>query len=150
MCSPNCSQRLAARASTAWLRNRFFEQHCKLFHHRPFVWHIWDGNKNGFQCLVNAHKLTGPDGEGRRTLETITYSYLVGWIDRQREDQKEGKEGSDGRLAAALELQDQLKEDPRWRAALRPFHPLETAPRTAAQVGIPTLTMVYGSIFARS
>ena len=93
-----------------WLRNRFFEQHCKLFHHRPFVWHIWDGNKNGFQCLVNAHKLTGPDGEGRRTLETITYSYLVGWIDRQREDQKEGKEGSDGRLAAALELQDQLKK----------------------------------------
>ena len=93
-----------------WLRNRFFEQHCKLFHHRPFVWHIWDGNKNGFQCLVNAHKLTGPDGEGRRTLETITYSYLVGWIDRQREDQKEGKEGSDGRLAAALELQDQLEK----------------------------------------
>ena len=93
-----------------WLRNRFFEQHCKLFHHHPFVWHIWDGNKNGFQCLVNAHKLTGPDGEGRRTLETITYSYLGGWIDRQREDQKEGKEGSDGRLAAALELQDQLKK----------------------------------------
>ena len=93
-----------------WLRNRFFAQHCKLFHHRPFVWHIWDGNKNGFQCLVNAHKLTGPDGEGRRTLETITYSYLGGWINRQREDQKEGKEGSDGRLAAALELQDQLEK----------------------------------------
>ena len=94
----------------AWLRNRFFEQHCKLFHHRPFVWHIWDGNMDGFHCLVNAHKLTGPDDEGRRTLETITYSYLGGWIDRQREDQKEGKEGSDGRLAAALELQDQLKK----------------------------------------
>ena len=93
-----------------WLRNRFFEQHCKLFHHRPFVWHIWDGNKDGFHCLVNAHKLTGPNGEGRRTLETITYSYLGGWIDRQREDQKEGKEGADGLLAAALGLQDQLKK----------------------------------------
>ena len=93
-----------------WLRNRFFEQHCKLFHQRPFVWHIWDGNKDGFHCLVNAHKLSGPDGEGRRTLETITYSYLGGWIDRQREDQKEGKEGADGLLAAALGLQDQLKK----------------------------------------
>ena len=93
-----------------WLRNRFFEQHCKLFHHRPFVWHIWDGKKDGFHCLVNAHKLTGPDGEGRRTLEAITYSYLGGWIDRQRADQKDGKEGADGRLAAALGLQDQLKK----------------------------------------
>ena len=93
-----------------WLRNRFFEQHCKLFHHRPFVWHIWDGNKDGFHCIVNAHKLTGPNGEGRRTLEAITYSYLGSWIDRQRADQKEGKEGADGRLVAALELQDQLKK----------------------------------------
>ena len=23
-----------------WLRDEFFEQHCKLFHNRPFVWHI--------------------------------------------------------------------------------------------------------------
>ena len=92
-----------------WLRNRFFEQHCKKFNHRPFVWHIWDGNKDGFHCLVNAHKLTGPAGEGRRTLEAITYSYLGSWIDRQRADQKDGKEGADGLLAAALGLQDQLK-----------------------------------------
>ena len=93
-----------------WLRNRFFEQHCKLFYHRPFVWHIWDGNKDGFHCLVNAQKLTGPDGEGRRTLEAITYSYLGDWIDRQRAEQKEGREGADGLLAGALGLQDQLKK----------------------------------------
>ena len=32
-----------------WLRNRFFEQHCKLFHQRPFVWHVWDGRRrDGF------------------------------------------------------------------------------------------------------
>ncbi len=91
-----------------WLRDRFFEEHCRIFHHRPFVWHIWDGNREGFHCLVNAHKLTGPDGEGRRTLEAVTYSYLGDWIDRQKVDQAESKEGADARLAAAKDLQGQL------------------------------------------
>ena len=40
-----------------WLRDGFFEQHCKLFHQRPFIWHIWDGRKDGFSALVNYHKL---------------------------------------------------------------------------------------------
>ncbi len=93
-----------------WLRDRFFEEHCKLFHHRPFVWHIWDGNRDGFHCLVNAHTITGEDGEGRRILEAITYAYLGDWIDRQRADQQEGKEGSDARLAAAQNLQGQLRK----------------------------------------
>lgn len=93
-----------------WLRDKFFEEHCKLFHHRPFVWHIWDGNKDGFHCLVNAHKLTGPGGEGRRTLGAITYSYLGDWIDRQKADQQEGKEGADARLASAQDLQGQLEK----------------------------------------
>ena len=93
-----------------WLRDRFFEEHCKLFHHRPFVWHIWDGNKDGFHCLVNAHKLTGPDGEGRRTLQAITYSYLGDWIDRQKAEQADGKEGADARLAAAQDLAGQLEK----------------------------------------
>jgi len=91
-----------------WLRDRFFAEHCKLFHHRPFVWHLWDGNKHGFHCLVNAHKLTGPQGEGHRTLEKITWSYLTDWIERQRADQEQGKEGADARLAAALDLKAQL------------------------------------------
>src|SRR5690606_32212804 len=26
-----------------WLRDEFFGQHCVLFHHHPFIWHIWDG-----------------------------------------------------------------------------------------------------------
>ena len=26
-----------------WLRDEFFEQHAKLFHDRPFIWHLWDG-----------------------------------------------------------------------------------------------------------
>ncbi len=43
-----------------WLLNEFFDQHCKLFHNRPFVWHIWDGRKDGFNVLVNYHRLAAP------------------------------------------------------------------------------------------
>ena len=92
-----------------WLRGNFFEQHCRLFHNRPFVWHIWDGRSDGFAALVNYHRLAGPDGEGRRTLESLTYRYLGDWIERQRADQQEGKAGADARLAAALDLQVQLE-----------------------------------------
>ncbi len=99
-----------AASLAVWLRDKFFEEHCKLFGHRPFVWHIWDGNKDGFHCLVNTHRLTGSDGEGRRTLEAITYSYLNDWIGRQEAAQQAGQEGADARLAAAQELQGQLEK----------------------------------------
>jgi hypothetical protein len=92
-----------------WLRDAFSEEHCKLFHHRPFVWHIWDGRRDGFHALINYHRLAGPDGEGRRTLEALAYSYLGDWIERQKTEQHEGKAGADGRLAAALDLQAQLE-----------------------------------------
>ena len=93
-----------------WLRESFFEQHSKMFQSRPFIWHIWDGRKDGFHALVNYHKLAGSDGQGRRTLESLTYSYLGEWIDRQRSDQQNQVEGSDARLAAALTLQDELEK----------------------------------------
>jgi len=91
-----------------WLRDSFFEQHLKLFHQRPFVWHIWDGLRDGFHCLVNYHRLAGPDGQGRRTLEKIAYEYLGDWITRQKAQQAAGEEGADGRVAAAEHLRDQL------------------------------------------
>lgn len=93
-----------------WLRESFFDEHCDLFHHRPFIWHIWDGRKDGFHALVNYHTLAAPAGGGRRLLESVAYSYLGGWIDRQKAEQREGKDGADARLAAALDLQDQLKK----------------------------------------
>ena len=99
-----------ATSLDAWLRDKFFEEHCRLFNHRPFIWHIWDGNLSGFHCLVNAHKLAGPDGEGRRTLEAITYSYLGGWVDRQKDNQKAMVEGADAHLASAQDLQKQLEK----------------------------------------
>ena len=92
-----------------WLRNHFFEGHCRLFHHRPFVWHIWDGLPDGFSALVNYHRLAGPDGEGRLTLESLTYSYLGDWIERQRAALRQETPGADARLAAALELKTQLE-----------------------------------------
>jgi hypothetical protein len=91
-----------------WLRDGFFEQHCALFHQRPFVWHIWDGRRDGFHALVNYHRLAAPKGEGRRTLEKLLYSYLGDWIDRQRADQKAGLEGADARVAAAEQLKTEL------------------------------------------
>jgi hypothetical protein len=91
-----------------WLRDSFFEQHLKLFHQRPFVWHVWDGLRDGFHCLVNYHRLAGPDGQGRRTLEKIAYEYLGDWINRQKAQQAAGEEGADARVAAAVHLQEQL------------------------------------------
>ena len=92
-----------------WLRNRFFEQHCKLFHNRPFIWHIWDGRKHdGFHALVNYHKLAATDGQGRRCLEALAYSYLGDWITRQQDGVSREEPGAEDRLAAALVLQERL------------------------------------------
>jgi len=102
--------RRAAADLGDWLRQNFFAEHCKLFQSRPFIWQIWDGNPNGFSALVNYHKLAAPKGQGRKTLELLTYTYLGDWIDRQKLDLAEGVNGADDRLAAALDLQGQLKK----------------------------------------
>ena len=92
-----------------WLRNHFFEQHFRLFHHRPFVWHIWDGRRHdGFHALVSYHKLVESDGKGRRLLESLTYSYLGDWIARQRDGVQRDEVGAADRLAAAEALQKRL------------------------------------------
>jgi hypothetical protein len=91
-----------------WLLNEFFEQHCKLFHNRPFVWHIWDGRKDGFNVLVNYHKLAAPGDAGRQLLEKLTYDYLKDWIDRQRDGVKANAAGAEARLAAAIKLEKEL------------------------------------------
>ena len=57
-----------------WLRDRAFRQHCALFHNRPFLWHIWDGQKDGFAAIVYYHRLN------RANLEKLTFSLLGDWI----------------------------------------------------------------------
>ena len=85
-----------------WLRDEYFEQHCALFHQRPFVWHIWDGRKDGFHALANYHKLD------RTALQKLTYSYLGDWIRQQSEDAKADRPGAADRLGAAQALQAEL------------------------------------------
>jgi hypothetical protein len=85
-----------------WLRDEFFEQHCRMFHNRPFIWHVWDGRKDGFSALVNYHRLD------HNTLKKLTYSYLGDWIRQQRYDVREDKVGAAERLGAAQDLQAEL------------------------------------------
>src|SRR5690625_365928 len=86
-----------------WLYNNFFEQHCRLFQNRPFIWHIWDGLKDGFNVLVNYHKL---DKAG---LERLIYTYLGDWIRTQQEGVQTGIDGAEERLAAAESLKTELE-----------------------------------------
>lgn len=92
-----------------WLRDRFFEEHCAQFHQRPFIWHLWDGRKDGFHALVNYHRIAN-GAKGRQLLETLAYAYLGEWIDRQRRGVAAAETGADARLAAALELQGELRK----------------------------------------
>lgn len=119
------------RSLENWLRTRFFAQHCDLFHQRPFVWHIWDGLENGFGAFVHYHRLAEPNGEGRRTLEKLIYTYIGDWIERQRMEQKEGIEGADARVAAAEHLKRELERilegEPPYDIFIR-WKPLSTQP----------------------
>jgi hypothetical protein len=90
------------RTLEEWLRDAFFDQHCKLFHQRPFIWHVWDGRKDGFAALVNCHRLD------RRLLERLAFRYVNDWTRRQEGEVRSGVGGSEARLAAAQELQRKL------------------------------------------
>jgi hypothetical protein len=86
-----------------WLRDKFFLQHCKRFQHRPFIWHIWDGLRDGFAALVNYHTFDG------KALESLIYTYLGDWISRQQEDIRNSVDGAQEKLAAAEDLKKRLE-----------------------------------------
>jgi len=86
-----------------WLRDSFFAQHVKLFDSRPFLWHIWDGRRDGFSVIGNYHKLD------RQMLEKLTFTTLGAWIDRQKHEVRAERAGADARLAAAEDLQRRLQ-----------------------------------------
>ena len=94
---------VGSKSLSLWLRDKFFEQHCKLFQHRPFIWHIWDGLNDGFSALVNYHKL---DKAG---LERLIYTYLGDWIRTQQAGMASGEDGAQERLIAAEALERELE-----------------------------------------
>lgn len=93
----------AGKSLESWLRDKFFTQHYKLFGHRPFIWQIWDGLKDGFSALVNYHKLD------RKNLETLIYTYLGDWISKQKSAMVDGIEGAEEKLNAAISLKKKLE-----------------------------------------
>lgn len=95
---------VSASSLEAWLRDKFFEQHCKLFANRPFIWQVWDGLKDGFSAVINYHKLTADN------LDRLIYTYLGDWIRTQEQGVKDKKDGADIRLAAALNLKTELEK----------------------------------------
>jgi hypothetical protein len=107
--SPALLQDLLARAGApgkdleAWLRDDFFASHARLFHNRPFIWHIWDGRHDGFSALLNYHRLDS------QLLNRITYTLLGAWIELQRDQARRGDPGAEKRLAAAQQLQRKLE-----------------------------------------
>lgn len=106
---PNVLDKLLADVECAgkgldiWLRDKFFEQHAKRFHHCPFIWHVWDGLKDGFAALVNYHKLDA------KSLERLIHTYLGDWIRQQEAGVRDGVDGAQTRLAAAQDLKRRLE-----------------------------------------
>lgn len=91
-----------------WLRDRFFTGHCRLFRNRPFIWHLWDGRRDGFAALVNYHRLTAAN------LKRLISVYLDPWIDQQRRLARErgpaaGRRPAAARLTAAEALRARLE-----------------------------------------
>jgi hypothetical protein len=93
----------AGKSLESWLREKFFTQHCQLFHHRPFIWQVWDGLNDGFSALINYHKLD------KKLLETLIFTYLGDWINRQKSDLDSGIDGADEKIAAAENLKTKLE-----------------------------------------
>lgn len=106
---PIVLERLLAEADCAgkglevWLRDKFFEQHARRFNHSPFVWHVWDGLKDGFAALVNYHCLD------EKNLERLIHTYLGDWIRTQEAGVHNGADGASQRLAAAMDLKRRLE-----------------------------------------
>lgn len=86
-----------------WLRDKFFAQHVARFQKRPFIWHVWDGHKEGFSALVNVHTLT------RAKLQTLIHTYLGDWITQQKRAVDAGDGDATLRLARAKGLNDKLE-----------------------------------------
>ena len=123
------------RSLDEWLRDRFFAEHCKLFHNRPFIWHIWDGRS---ERLSRSGQLPPPLWPGRRRAPNprrgarLPPSWASGSTvsGRRRPKARRGGRRPPSRRTGPP---TPVGSHPGGRAALRPLRPLATAPRTAAR-----------------
>lgn len=96
-----------------WLRDRAFRQHCALFHNRPFLWQVWDGQKDGFSAVLYYHRLD------HAALQKLTYTLLGAWITRREAEKDERRveaaEVLKQKLEAILEGEAPLDIFVRWK-----------------------------------
>lgn len=85
-----------------WLRNAFFEEHCRIFKNRPFIWQIWDGCAGGFSVLLNYHMLSQDKLE-------LVMKHLKDWIDFHWKTRRAGP-GLRRIISAAEKLHNRLEE----------------------------------------
>lgn len=83
--------------------DQFFEQYAKRFNHRPFIWHVWDGLKDGFAALVSYPKL------GTRNLERLIHTYLGDWLRQQEAGVRDCIDSAPTRRAATQDLKRRIE-----------------------------------------
>jgi len=131
----------AGKGLDVWLREKFFEQHAKRFHHRPFIWHVWDGLKDGFAALVNYHQLD------HKKLERLIHTYLAtGFASRRPACARAWTVPHPTGRCAGPEAP--TGAHPGRRAALRHFCPLGRSSPNSPSAGTPTSTTACGSTSA--
>ena len=81
-----------------WLRDRAFRQHCVLFQQRPFLWHVWDGLKDGFSAFLHYHRLD------YAALEKLTFTLLGDWIAKAHAEGRTAHEGRAQQLRQRLRV----------------------------------------------
>jgi hypothetical protein len=94
-----------------WLRTHAARQHAKLFHNRPFLWWITDGQRDGFMVAAHYHRLT------RNALERLTYQLLGDWLTRQTEPRLlEAARILQAKLQKIIEGEEPYDVFVRWKA----------------------------------
>jgi hypothetical protein len=109
-----CTTKRSLATIDDWLRTRAFAQHAKLFHQRPFLWHVWDGRDDGFGAFAHYHRFD------RAGLEKLTFTLIGDWITRSDADDDTGRSESSRalqtRLRAVLDGETPYDIFVRWKS----------------------------------
>ena len=130
----------------SWLRDEFFKAHCQVFKNRPFIWHVWDGRKDGFVRACESASARA----GLPSSASHTRTWETGSNGKSRAAVRDVV-GADERLVAARELRNGRLElilvgDP----TVRHLRSLEVGLRTGTRLGARAETTASGSTFGPS